>query len=262
MAEVTVDGVTLHVQVVGDGVPTVLFLHGLVMDNLSSWYFTAGTRVAQEGARAVLVDLRGHGRSDRPDSGYDVATMVADLVGVLDALSLEEPVVVVGNSFGGQLAAAFAVAHPDRVRGLVLLDAHLGREGWGDAMAATLSLDGAEAEATIAEHFQSWLGRHSARKRNRLAETAKALVYGTSLVEDLRRSPPLENRALAGLTVPILALYGSESDLVDEAARVGTLCPRADVRVFEGATHSLMWERTADVVDAIASFVAGQRETA
>jgi len=255
MAEVVANGIRMHVQVLGEGTPTVVFLHGLVMDNLSSWYFTAGTRVAQDGARAVLVDLRGHGRSERPDTGYRVEAFVADLVGVLDGLGIDEPVVLVGNSFGGQLATAFAVAHPERVAGLGLLDAHLGREGWGDAMARTLSLRGEEADAAIAEHFKDWLGRHSSRKRNRLAETARSLVLGTTLVDDLQASPPLRDEDITLLDQPILALYGSDSDLVDEAARLRALCPHAEVQVFDGASHSLMWERTEAVVQAITDWV-------
>ncbi len=258
MAEITPHDVTLHVQTTGSGSPAVLFLHGLVMDNLSSWYFTAGTRVARDGATAVLMDLRGHGRSERPATGYGVEVLLADIVGVLDHLGHAQ-VVVAGNSFGGQLAAALAIAHPERVQGVVLVDAHLGAEGWGDAMASTLSLTGEARDTMIATHFQDWLGRHSTRKRTRLADTARALVEGTTLVADLQASPGLEDDAIAQWTMPVLALYGQDSDLRDEPDRLRRLVPHADVRVFEGATHSLMWERTAEVVDAIAGFVAGFR---
>lgn len=258
MAEVRANGVRLHVQSVGEG-PPVLFLHGLVMDNLSSWYFSAGARVAQAGFRSVLVDLRGHGRSERPASGYRVADLLADLIGALDALGIEERVRVVGNSFGGQLATAFAVRHPDRVAGLALVDAHLGREGWADDMVRTLSLQGQERDATIAHHFQDWLGRHSARKRNRLATTAQALVYETSLLDDLRASPGLRDEDLAGLTVPVIALYGETSDLVEEASRIRSLLPDAQVEVLEGASHSLMWERTEILVTTLLAWLEGTR---
>ena len=64
MAEVEVRGLKLHVQRLGEGGRPVVFLHGLVMDNLSSWYFTVANPVAQQ--RSVLLyDLRGHGRSGR-----------------------------------------------------------------------------------------------------------------------------------------------------------------------------------------------------
>ena len=69
MAEVVARGLRFHVIKLGweqpETVPTVLFLHGLIMDNLSSWYFTAATAVARC-CRVLLMDLRGHGRSGRP----------------------------------------------------------------------------------------------------------------------------------------------------------------------------------------------------
>lgn len=258
MSDLMVDGVRLNVTTVGTGSPPVVFLHGLVMDNLSSWYFTAGTRVGAF-TRAILLDLRGHGRSERPATGYTVARMVADVVGVLDALDVTEPVLLVGNSFGGQIAAAFAVAHPERTAGIALLDAHLGRDGWGDAMAGTLSLEGEARDTMIATHFADWLGRHSERKRNRLASNAQALVYGTSLVADLQASPGLDDAQLAALTMPVLALYGERSDILSEARRLEACVPHADVRVLPGASHSLMWEATEEVIAALVTWVAACR---
>lgn len=246
-----------HVQRLGGGDRTVVFLHGLVMDNLSSWYFVAGARAAAD-SDVIVYDLRGHGRSDRPDSGYTLDDYVADLAALLDGLEVDRPVHLVGNSFGGQLAAAFAVAHPQRVASVALIDAHLGKPGWGDDMAATLSLEGEEADTAIATHFQSWLGRHSARKRNRLAETAKALVHGTTLVADMKRSAPIDDATLATLPMPVLALYGETSDIVDEADRIRRLVPQADVRILAGCSHSILWEATEDVVTAVIGWLASQ----
>src|SRR5947207_7958536 len=107
MAEVAARGLTFHVQRLGsaDARATVVFLHGLVMDNLSSFYFTLANPVAQV-ASVILYDLRGHGRSERPPDGYGLGEMVADLDALLDALGVARPVILVGNSFGGLLALA------------------------------------------------------------------------------------------------------------------------------------------------------------
>jgi pimeloyl-ACP methyl ester carboxylesterase len=64
MAEVTVDGLRFHVQRIGEGPSPVVFIHGLVMDNLSSWYFAAATQVARQHP-VLLWDLRGP-RPQRP----------------------------------------------------------------------------------------------------------------------------------------------------------------------------------------------------
>src|SRR6185436_684479 len=114
MADVVVNGVRHHVQRLGRGAPAVVFVHGLVMDNLSSFYFTLANPVAAT-HQAVLYDLRGHGLSERPARGYAIADFVADLGALIDAHDLGAQVHLVGNSFGGTVALAFAAAHPDRV---------------------------------------------------------------------------------------------------------------------------------------------------
>lgn len=246
MSNVVARGVRFHTQRLGRGSETVVFLHGLVMDNLSSWYFTLANPAAATAA-VLLYDLRGHGWSERPATGYTVEDMVADLTALLDVLEIESPVQLVGNSFGGLLALKFAAAYPERARALALIDPHLSDREWGEQMSATLSLHGAERDRRIAESFQGWLGRHHRRARNRLAGAAEALVYQTSLVEDLRRSSPLTDAELARVRCPVLAMYGEHSDLRVNAARLERTLPSCRLRIFDGCTHSVLWEATETV---------------
>src|SRR5712664_3311957 len=106
MAHVVANGVTLHVQRLrrqqsspGEleaAGPVVVFLHGLVIDNLSSLYYSLANPIAQAGADAILYDQRGHGLSERPPSGYRIEDSVADLGTLLDALEVSGPVHLVG----------------------------------------------------------------------------------------------------------------------------------------------------------------------
>jgi pimeloyl-ACP methyl ester carboxylesterase len=257
LAEVIANGVRLHVQRLGAPTSraTVVFIHGLVMDNLSSWYFTVANPASQR-ADVILYDLRGHGKSERPSSGYSLADMVADLDALLAELDVRRPIVLVGNSFGGLLALVFAIAMPERVAGVVLVDAHLGDEGFAQQMAATLSLTGADRDRMIAQSFQSWMGRHSERKRNRLAEAAQALVNGTSLVDDMRHTSPLHADALREITAPVLAIYGERSDLRERGEAFLRELPRCRLVVLPGCTHSVLWEATDEVRRRILDFVA------
>ncbi len=256
MPEVSARGVRLHVQRLGtpSAPVTAVFLHGLVMDNLSSWYFTVANPAAQR-ADVILYDLRGHGKSERPRSGYALDDMVADLAALIEALDVSRPVVLVGNSFGGLLALAFALARPSGVAGVVLVDAHLGDESFGAQMATTLSLQGAERDRMIAASFHNWLGRHSRRKRNRLAETAAALVNETSLVEDMRRTPPLSGDALKAVSAPVLAIYGEQSELRARGESCLGGLRNCELLVFPGCTHSVLWEATGDVRGGILGFL-------
>jgi pimeloyl-ACP methyl ester carboxylesterase len=109
VAEVVARGVRFHILRLGRGETTVVFLHGLIIDNLSSFYLTLANPTARN-AQVLLYDLRGHGKSERTPAGYGVADMVADLAAILNVLGITRPVQLVGTSFGGLLALAFAVA--------------------------------------------------------------------------------------------------------------------------------------------------------
>ena len=248
MADVLLNGIRHHVQRLGEtsGSP-VVFLHGLVMDNLSSWYFTVATQVAKS-HRAVLYDLRGHGRSERATTGYGLEALSDDLLALIDHEELAG-VTLVGHSFGGTLALATAL-RSERVERLVLVDPLVPEPGWGERMAGTLTLGEHERNAVIADRFQDWLGRHSSRKRTRLERHARFLVEETSLLADLRtsRSWPLE--AFADLTIPVRMLNGASSDVRPQCERLEAHLPDVQTRWIEG-THSILWEQTEVVCTAI-----------
>lgn len=255
MPEVELRGTRLHYQRLGpeNGVARVVFVHGLVMDNLASWYFTAANAVAAF-ADVIVYDLRGHGRSPLAPSGYGVDDMVQDLDALLQHVFGDRSVCVVGNSFGALVAVSLAVRAPSRVSGLVLVDGHLGDDDFGARMASTLSLRGEAADRAIAEGFREWLGRHSERKRTKLGDRARALVESTTLVDDLRRTAPLGPADFARVEAPTLALYGERSDVVARSAPLLAQMPRCTLEIVPGCTHSLLWEATDLVRDRIVSF--------
>lgn len=115
---VTVFGARIHYVDTGTGSPIVL-LHGLG-DDIGVW--EAVTPALARKHRVIALDQVGFGRSDKPLLSYRINTFVDFLDGFLTELKLDH-VSPVGNSLGGWIAAAFALAHPDRVERLVLSDA-------------------------------------------------------------------------------------------------------------------------------------------
>jgi pimeloyl-ACP methyl ester carboxylesterase len=112
-------GVTLHVRHwPGDGVPFLL-VHGL-SSNARTWDGVA-ERLARAGHAVVQVDQRGHGRSEKPDDGYDFASVAADLAALIEALGLDRPVVA-GQSWGGNVVLDLAVRRPKLLGGIVGVD--------------------------------------------------------------------------------------------------------------------------------------------
>ena len=102
----------------GDAVPFLL-VHGLA-SNRRLWERVAGC-LEELGHPVASVDLRGHGRSDKPDDGYDFTTMGDDLLKVLDAAGFDRPVLA-GQSTGGNIVVDLAARVPDRFRGVAGID--------------------------------------------------------------------------------------------------------------------------------------------
>jgi 3-oxoadipate enol-lactonase len=119
MPDVVVNGVRLYYQQSGSG-PDVVLVHA-VTSNQAVWMFSGLTDALAADFRVTTYDLRGHGASERPPTGYTSAATAADLRGLHADLGLG-PALLVGHSFGGVTALHAAALHPEMVAGVVLSD--------------------------------------------------------------------------------------------------------------------------------------------
>jgi pimeloyl-ACP methyl ester carboxylesterase len=103
----------------GEPPSTFVLVHGL-SSNARMWDGVA-TRLTDRGHPVVTPDLRGHGRSSKPEGPYDVPTVAADLASLITSLRLDRPVVA-GQSWGGNVVLELAAHDPGRVRGVVCVD--------------------------------------------------------------------------------------------------------------------------------------------
>jgi pimeloyl-ACP methyl ester carboxylesterase len=266
MAEVTARGIRFHVQTMEpcdpdqdtapDPPPVVVFIHGLVMDNLSSFYYTLAGPVSAAGARAVLYDLRGHGMSERTTAGYSAADAVADLFGVLDGLGHTAPVYLVANSFGGVIALNAALARPDRIAGLVLVESYGPAERAGEWTEDMLNTLGKSALVLEYERLADQLMAIGWRQRGRQAQTADALINGTSLLDDLAAVEPIRPVDLAAVSCPVLAVYGEHSDVVEAGHLLLRSVPNCTLHVLPGHAHTVLREGTAELLEAMLPWLA------
>lgn len=106
-----------HYEISGDGVPAVVLTHGLGAG--SAIWAEQAAALAQR-CRVIAWDLRGHGRSAPAPGPCAIADLAADLAAVLDHAGVPHAVIV-GHSAGGVVAMQFALDHPKRTAGLVLV---------------------------------------------------------------------------------------------------------------------------------------------
>jgi pimeloyl-ACP methyl ester carboxylesterase len=262
MADVTAGGVRFHVQRLAPHHPAsaqlahpVVLIHGLGMDNLSSFYFTLANPLANTGADVILYDLRGHGLSERPRTGYQVNDSVTDLAALLDALDIPGPVHLVGNSYGGIVALGFAVAHPERVASMVLIEAHFSVAGWAEQIVTERN------KIESANEWQDWL-HQLGRKVIRLADMADDLLNHTTFLADLKAVRPIPMNQLSALRCPMLAVYGEHSDVVDYARQLNDNLPHCALTVLPGCGHSVLMDATVALRDIVLDWFTTQASVA
>jgi pimeloyl-ACP methyl ester carboxylesterase len=125
------NGIRLHVAEQGEG-PLVILCHGFP-ECWYSWRHQLGA-LAKAGFRAVAPDLRGYGRSDRPEEveKYTILHDIGDIVGLVDALGAKQAVIA-GHDIGAAIAWQAALLRPDRFRAVIALSPPFRSRGFGDA---------------------------------------------------------------------------------------------------------------------------------
>ncbi|HZN13487.1 MAG TPA: alpha/beta hydrolase [Acidimicrobiales bacterium] len=224
------DGVKIHYESHGDG-PVVLLSHG----------YTATTEMwrgqiaplTSAGYRVVVWDMRGHGASDSPedDALYSEAATMADMAAVLDAVEADRAVIG-GLSLGGYMSLAFNIAHPDRVRALMLFDTGPGfrkdeaRDGWN----ANAIRTGEKLGDGLARAARGMLVQHDAR-----------------VIDSLPTIP-----------VPTLVLIGeNDTPFVAGTDYMAAKIPTATKVVIADAGHAANIDQPAAFNDAVLAFLGG-----
>jgi pimeloyl-ACP methyl ester carboxylesterase len=273
--------VELHlVEWSDEGVPFLL-LHGFGND-ASIWEDLAPTLAPYY--RTLALDLRGHGNSDRhPEAAYDYDHHVDDLERVLDALEIER-LVLTGHSFGGRIATLFAGRHPERVAGLVIVDAGPELDGRG---VVRIQMDvGKQVDASfasVAEYERALAHAYPAATPEALARMAR---NGLRQREDgrferktdpafharLRDATPESSRkhdeettrrlwdALSRIPCPTLVVRGAASDILspDVADRmVEDSLADGRLAIVAQAGHSVMTDNPVGFAAAMAEFALG-----
>jgi len=216
---------------------TFVFLHGFG-GRATQWEYQLYRFSSSD--RVIAPDLRGHGRSDKPPSGYNMDQLRADVLSSLDVLGVTAPIVLVGHSFGGAIAAEFAYANPKRVSHLVLI-ATAGEFKLNPLYRLALKLPSTTLQL-ITPFTHNWLGAPPQFLKAWYVDTLSKW-NGWNLFRDLR--------------VPTLIIRGHmdvvfEKPLYKEVTRA---IPSAEEIDVGSSGHMVMLERREAVNRAITRFV-------
>lgn len=278
------EGVTLHFQTLGHGSDLVL-IHGLGA-NLAFWYWGPGRLMARR-FHVLTYDLRGHGRSSMPASGYTLTQMSNDLAALLDHLGIARAHIV-GHSYGARIALCFAGRFAERTSSLTVVDTQIRAlqpplrlsewphwPRWKAQLLATghseLPADDAVIDFRLLARFSEAaaprggglfaaggrplsvrnrdMGERGGRRWLRLLET-------TSAAEELADERPLDAAFLGAIRVPTLLLYGRYSHCLPSSEGLLSLIPEAERIIIPDAGHFLPAVKPVLFARAVKRFVS------
>ena len=258
------DAAQLAVHVAGGGRP-LLLLHAFPLDH-RMWEAQASLA---DRLRLIVPDLRGFGTSRDAGAPESIAGLADDMAAVLDALQVDEPVAVCGCSMGGYIAQHLAVAHPDRVGSLVLVDTKLEADT-PEARAARADLAGKVrrigtrivAEAMVPKLLAPAASVAARTERPRLAALLESLIESQEVdticaaLAALGDRPDMTEPA-ARIGVPTLLVVGAEDQITPPACleRAEAIIPDARLLIVPGAGHMVPLEAPAVFNGAIERFL-------
>jgi pimeloyl-ACP methyl ester carboxylesterase len=278
-SQLRIRGVSMAVTRWGAVTPAAhVYLHGF-LDLASTFQFLVEDYAVDR--PIVAPDWRGFGRSEASGPDYWFPDYLADLDHLLEALSPDAPVVLVGHSMGGNVASLYAGIRPERVRALVLLEgfglpdqpptAAPGRyRDWLRDTHATQSFRAYPTVEALAERLRTVNPRLAPERALYLAAEGSR-VLDSGAVEFLadpghrRVNPTLYRRAEAeacwrAVTCPVLQLLGAESNFRRELGHLASPAYFAgvfgdvEVRTLPGAGHMLHHDDSAACARAIEEF--------
>jgi non-heme chloroperoxidase len=251
-------GVTLQYVEQGDpaGIP-VLLLHGYS----DSWHSYGRVLLhLSNDIRAFALTLRGHGDSSRTEVGYRFRDYAADVAAFMDALHLEAAVIV-GHSLGSSIAQRFAIDHPDRTLGVVLIGA------FANLSKSPVAGELSEMVSTLVDPVDPEFVREF--QQSTLAQPVPESFFETIVQESLKVPAHFWRAASAGILqddlseelrnikAPTLLVWGDQDGMVPRSEQDAQTAAIVDSRllVYSGVGHAVHWEEPERFASDLVAYV-------
>jgi pimeloyl-ACP methyl ester carboxylesterase len=272
-----IDGLTVHYKEMGQGEPVFILLHGF---GASEFTWREVIEPLSRQGRVIVYDRPAFGLTERLMPGawtgtnpYSVQGNIELLDGLMDELGVEKAVLV-GNSAGGDLAAAYALEHPDRVQGLVLVDPAVasgrgsGIPSWilpllktpqlrniGPLLVRSIAGDLGNETIRLAWHDPSLIGQHvyDGYRRPFMANNWDKALYEFTIADN----PVNYSDRLGELAMPVLIVTGDDDRIVptESSIQLSKEIPGAHLVVFNACGHVPQEECPDQFMDALQDFL-------
>lgn len=252
-------GLRLRYVELGTGAETVLLLHGFTSSS-RTWSLVAPLLAKQY--RLLLPDMRGHGDSERPLTGYDIPQLAHDAVAFLDAVGVAHAHLI-GVSLGSLIAQQAAASYPERFPTLTLVASGTGQSN--SAGREWLRQQIAQLTNPIDPHFLAeWMDNPNpvdpVLHANVTAEVAAIPVHvWQGVANSMARHDP--RPFLPTLAMPTAIVWGTLDQFfsAEEQEALVTLIPNATYKPYPGIGHNLHWEQPEQLVADIVAFLKNGR---
>lgn len=258
------NGIQLHYHRTGGDKPPLVLAHGITDTGLC-WIRVA--QVLQDDFDVIMVDARGHGHSDKPETGYSSADHAADLAGLIEALGLDKPALM-GHSMGATSVATLASNYPELPGRIVLEDPpwrpatneteqerRPGRDSWRQQIADYKSKSRQELVDFGKQRSPTWddieFGPWS---------EAKQLV-SPNVVEFISHRRPWHDLVPNIICPTLLVTAGADLGAIvtsEVAQAIAQLNPNIRVAHIPGAGHNIRREQFAGFLEAVTAFLQDQ----
>jgi len=237
-------------DVLGNG-PPVILIHGLGL-NRHMWQWQIDELTPH--FRVIRYDLLGHGESAKPPGPYPMEHMVSQLADLMTEVG-EERAALVGFSLGGLIAQAFAVAHPQKISALAILNSAHARtdEQRAGIMTRVRQAEESGPQATVQDALQRWFTAAFAAANPGILDQVRnwvtandATVY-PALYQLLAEADIGLETAISGIACPTLVLTGDEDfgNSPQMAQRMAETIPDARLAILPGLRHMALAEDPA-----------------
>jgi pimeloyl-ACP methyl ester carboxylesterase len=271
MPKLKVNGLTLHVQQAGEG-PDVILIHGVTGD-LSIWFLCKAMTELARTHRVTAFDLRGHGYSDVPPTGYTSLDHSGDVLALMDEIGAPHAKLV-GHSFGAVIALHTAVIAPERVDALVLSDPYFPAlrhledlSRWGHWQ--VFQQEAADAGVSLSSDHWYDLGKFFDQVKHldgeKLLQFRQAVglpglnrllrLSGTTAGDDSKVEAGLTTEKILAVPQPVLAIYGDASPFLTTATHLSEHLPNCRSVLVPNAQHRAPEENPEGFTSALRAWI-------